>query len=84
MDATAVLVALIGGVPATIAALAAWRSAARSGRKVASIDRQVNGQPADAPTLVQKLDQLGADVRDVKTHLGRVDGRLLALERTVG
>jgi hypothetical protein len=80
----AVTVAMIAAVPGTIAALGAWRSSAAGGRTLKRVDRAVNHQPADAPTLVEKIDAIGTDISEVKDRLDAVDGRLTTLERKVG
>jgi hypothetical protein len=80
----AVTVAMIAAVPGTIAALGAWRSSAAGRRTLKRVDQAVNHQPADAPTLVEKIDAIGTDIGDVKDRLAAVDGRLKTLERKVG
>ena len=51
----AVAVAFIAAVPATIAASAGWLRSRR-------IDRAVNGQPADAPTLYNLVERIDGKV----------------------
>lgn len=81
---TEVLVALIGGIPATIVAAAAWRSSAAGRRNLRSIDRAVNGVPGGELTLVQKVDELRSDMSSVRADVAEVKGRLTTLERRVG
>jgi hypothetical protein len=97
-SADSIAVAIIAATPPTIAALAALRRSTISGHTVDRIDRAVNHQPDDEPTLVQKVDKAAKQaaiaatkaeatdkkVVEVLSETRQIGRRLGVLERKVG
>lgn len=72
-----VVVALIAAVPATLAALAAWRSSQANKGLLVGIDASVNSRPASEPKLYDLVQQGHANLE------GQIDGvhdRISALD----
>jgi len=66
---TAIWVAIVTAIPAFFAAMAAWRSSARTGRQVKTANGQTLGQIADSNALqlthlVGQFDQHCRDAND--------------------
>jgi len=66
---TAIWVAIVTAIPAFLAAMAAWRSSARTGRQVKTANGQTLGQTATSNSmqlahLVGKFDQHCEDAND--------------------
>lgn len=71
-----VLVTLIGSVPATIAALGAWRHSREAKVQATAANHAVNNRPADAPTIAEQVDRIAAGVH-------RIDGKVQMLSDDV-
>lgn len=78
-----VVTAVIYVVPGTLAALAAWRSAAKGGRTSASINRAVS-LPGPGETLVAKVDSMGDTIDHIADNMDGIKARVGTLERKVG
>ncbi len=61
------LVALLTAVAPTIASIAALVRVVRLGKTTDAVNRAVNHQPTDAPTLVERVIDISADVKELRT-----------------
>lgn len=71
-----VLVTLIGSVPATIAALGAWRHSREAKNQATAANHAVNNRPPGAPTLADQVDRIAGTVH-------RIDGKVQVLAEDV-
>jgi hypothetical protein len=66
-DAGPIVIALVSSVPATIAALAAWRGVSNTNKKADEIKRQVTPSNGEATAAI--VEAIRTDVRSVKDDL---------------
>jgi hypothetical protein len=60
-----ILVAIIASVPTTLASIAALIRVIRLGKTTEQVNRAVNHQPKDAPTLVERVIEMSSDLKEV-------------------
>lgn len=60
------LVALLTAVAPTIASMAALVRVIRLGKTTDAVNRAVNHQPIDAPTLVERVIDISSDLKELR------------------
>jgi hypothetical protein len=70
---TAVLIALIGAVPPTLMAAAAWRKAAKLSKPLDAVNYAVNHRQGNQKRLIEVIDEMSTSMATISQTVHRVE-----------